>query len=75
MAASAAARGSQEDEDLPTLVRLHMALENIEDESNFPLDFKRRKSHPEDWTYYKARPEVIGEHGENVCSVWYAGHG
>ncbi len=77
MAASAAARGYEDvdSEDLPTLVRLHMALENIEDESNFPLDFQRRKSHAEDWTYEKARPQLLGEPGEQVCSVWYAGHG
>ena len=68
MAASAAARGYEDmAEDLPTLVRLHMALENIEDESNFPLDFQRRNSHAEDWTFEKARPQLLGEPGEQVC--------
>ena len=60
---------------VPIAVLLAMEENDLRGDSNFPVDFVRRPGQPEDWTYTKARPQVLGEKDDDVCHVWYQGYG
>ena len=61
--------------NVPIAVLMAMEENGMRGDSNFPVDFVRRPGQPDDWTYAKARPQVLDEKDDDVCHVWYQGYG